>query len=391
MFSTSHILLLALRRSLKRLVCRICNILRAMRLLECSSSGGFRLREFNDHIPQYAILSHTWGTDTEEVTFRDLMEDTGKTKTGYNKIRFCGEQAERDGIQYFWVDSCCIDKSSSAELTEAINSMFRWYQNAAKCYVYLSDVSTNGEGRTHIHTWQMALAKSRWFTRGWTLQELLAPRSVEFFCSNRTLLGDKRSLAHQLHDITGIAISALQETAISTFSVFERLSWISNRQTKREEDIAYCLLGIFDTSMEIIYGEGKERAFERLNDKLYSRSKKRERDALSTVTEASLKNSKRPKTSDNHLSDAGPEIDRYVNDPKTACTSMSSTLTTNLEIKKSLIERLYFDEIDQRLTSLSSAHGKTCRWFLFKPEYLGASLDQRQPRHREVDSCEAPF
>jgi hypothetical protein len=93
-------------------------------------------------IPEYAILSHTWGADTEEVTFGDLMDGTGKSKAGYEKIRFCGEQARRDGLQYFWVDTCCIDKSSSAELQEAINSMFRWYQNAAKCYVYLSDVST---------------------------------------------------------------------------------------------------------------------------------------------------------------------------------------------------------------------------------------------------------
>ena len=112
-----------------------------MRLLERNNSSEFSLtQDFGDDIPRYAILSHTWGADTEEVTFRDLMDGTGKSKAGYNKIRFCGEQARRDGLQYFWVDTCCIDKSNNNELSEAINSMFRWYRNAAKCYVYLSDV-----------------------------------------------------------------------------------------------------------------------------------------------------------------------------------------------------------------------------------------------------------
>ena len=115
-----------------------------MRLLERNSSGQLSLSKIfvGDNIPKYAILSHTWGADTEEVTFRDLIDGTGKSKAGYNKIRFCAQQAADDGLQYFWVDTCCIDKSNSVELQEAINSMFRWYQNAAKCYVYLSDVST---------------------------------------------------------------------------------------------------------------------------------------------------------------------------------------------------------------------------------------------------------
>src|SRR6266516_3674043 len=114
-----------------------------MRLLECNSTGEFSLtKDFGgDDVPRYAILSHTWGVDTEEVTFKDLMDGTGKSKAGYNKIRFCGEQTGRDGMRYFWVDTCCIDKSNNNELSEAINSMFRWYRDAAKCYVYLSDVS----------------------------------------------------------------------------------------------------------------------------------------------------------------------------------------------------------------------------------------------------------
>jgi hypothetical protein len=113
-----------------------------MRLLELKNHSEFSLtKDLIDNIPPYAILSHTWGADTEEVSFKDLISGTGESKSGYEKIRFCGEQARCDGLQYFWVDTCCIDKSNNNELSEAINSMFRWYCNAATCYVYLSDVS----------------------------------------------------------------------------------------------------------------------------------------------------------------------------------------------------------------------------------------------------------
>ena len=162
-----------------------------MRLLEYNNVGQPSLtKDFvGDNIPQYAILSHAWGADIEEVTFQDLTNDTGRDKSGYKKICFCGEQARRDGLRYFWVDTCCIDKANSTELAEAINSMFRWYRNTAKCYVYLSDISTNDYDRVDPF-----FQKSQWFTRGWTLQELIAPRSVEFFCSNGKRLGDKKSL-----------------------------------------------------------------------------------------------------------------------------------------------------------------------------------------------------
>src|SRR6201746_2276182 len=122
-----------------------------MRFLERNNDGDFSLtKHFGNHVSRYAILSHTWGADTEEVTFRDLTDGTGKCKAGYSKIRFCGEQARRDGLEYFWVDTCCIDKANEAELSHSINSMFRWYRNATRCYVYLSDLSistfdSNGE------------------------------------------------------------------------------------------------------------------------------------------------------------------------------------------------------------------------------------------------------
>lgn len=114
-----------------------------------------------NNIPPYAILSHTWGRDGEEVTFKDLEDGTRKDKFGYEKLRFCGRQAKKDGLNYFWVDTCCIDKSSSAELTEAINSMFKWYRDSTRCYVYLPDISTLSED------WESVLKGSRWFTRGW--------------------------------------------------------------------------------------------------------------------------------------------------------------------------------------------------------------------------------
>jgi hypothetical protein len=249
-----------------------------MRLLERNSAGEFSLtKDFvGDDIPGYAILSHTWGADAEEVTFQDLMNGTGKDKPGYNKIRFCGDQARHGGLQYFWVDTCCISKANNTELSEAINSMFRWYRNAAKCYVYLSDVSSpafDTNDKFSQLPCESAFRKSRWFTRGWTLQELLAPGSVEFFSREGKRLGDKRSLERQIHEITGIAVPALQGTPLSQFGVDERLSWAENRQTTRKEDKAYSLLGIFDVYMPLIYGEGRDNAFTRLREEINKPSK----------------------------------------------------------------------------------------------------------------------
>jgi len=244
-----------------------------MRLLQYNNDGDFSLTEFfeGDIPKKYAILSHRWGA--EEVTFKDLTDGTSKGKAGYGKIQFCGEQARRDGLQYFWVDTCCIDKSNAVELQEAINSMFRWYQNAAKCYVYLSDVSTRGRkasDRFSEYTWESAFRSSRWFTRGWTLQELLAPGpdSVEFFSQERDRLGDKRTLEPQIHEITGIPITALRGTPLSQFDVDDRLLWAETRQTTREEDRAYSLFGIFDIQIPLRYGEGRDKALKRLREEI---------------------------------------------------------------------------------------------------------------------------
>jgi hypothetical protein len=239
-----------------------------MRLLQYNSAGQFSLTEDlnGDAIPKYAILSHTWGTDTEEVTFEDIINGTGEEKPGYKKIRFCEKQAIQDGLLYFWIDTCCINKRSDAEVSRSINSMFRWYQNAVKCYVYLSDVSSLAcdIASEFPQPWESDFRASRWFTRGWTLQELLAPASVEFFSWDNKHLGDKTTLRQLVCEITNIPHSALQGNLLSRFSFQERLRWIQHRQTKLEEDIAYSLLGIFDVYILPVYGEGKASALARL-------------------------------------------------------------------------------------------------------------------------------
>jgi hypothetical protein len=148
-------------------------------------------------------------------------------------LQFCAQQAARDGLQYFWVDTCCINKSRDSELSEAINSMFRWYHQAAICYVYLTDVWTKDQMDPSLKLWETAFGNSRWFTRGWTLQELIAPPLVEFFSLNGYRLGDKKSLEVQLHKITGISVLALRGRPPSDFSFDERVLWTRNRNTKR--------------------------------------------------------------------------------------------------------------------------------------------------------------
>jgi hypothetical protein len=230
----------------------------AMRLLYYNQNGELCSRQFEDFsLPRYATHSHTWGV--QEVSFQDIVDGTASTNPAYHKLRFCGEQARKDGLQYFWIDTCCIDKSNNPEFTEAVNSMYRWYANAAKCYVYLSDVPSNDNKEAFEHDFR----RSRWHTRGWTLQELIAPKVVEFFSAEGTFLGDKVSLVQQIHEATNISINALKGSPLSGFSIAQRLSWSAGRETKYVEDKAYCLMGIFDVLLPLIYGE-KENAFVRL-------------------------------------------------------------------------------------------------------------------------------
>ncbi|KAH6653418.1 hypothetical protein BKA67DRAFT_593315 [Truncatella angustata] len=242
-----------------------------MRLLQCDDTGRFALTPdlASNDVRPYAILSHTWRPD-EEVLFADLARTPRdwQQKAGFDKIKFCAEQAKRDGLQYFWVDTCCIDKSEAIELQTAINSMFRWYLNSERCYVYLADVSAISVSDTQQSRtpWEDPFRDSRWFTRGWTLQELIAPKTVDFYSREGSWLGDKRTLEPLIRDITGIPAGALRGTPLSDYTVAEREAWVRGRQTTHEEDMAYSLLGIFNVHMPLIYGEGREKARKRLRE-----------------------------------------------------------------------------------------------------------------------------
>jgi hypothetical protein len=243
-----------------------------MHLLEYNKDGELMITSFDDDkLPPYAILSHRWGEEAEEVSFEDIAGNAGKDKSGYQKIQFCGEQAKRDNLQYFWIDTCCINKANKAEHSVAIRSMFRWYRNAARCYVYLSDVSalsSGNEREARSLPWDSEFQNSEWFTRGWTLQELLAPCVVEFFSRNWRKLGDRVSLKSQIHKVTTIPHEVLGGSPLFQFSVDERFRWRQNRHTKVKEDAAYSMSGICDVDMAPVYGEGAEQAFGRLYDRI---------------------------------------------------------------------------------------------------------------------------
>ncbi|KAH7380133.1 hypothetical protein BKA66DRAFT_571209 [Pyrenochaeta sp. MPI-SDFR-AT-0127] len=240
-----------------------------MRLLQIQQDGSLILTKDligDGERPAYAILSHTW-TEGEEVSFDEFVNNTGHDKAGYNKIRFCAQQALRDGLRYFWVDTCCINKANTVELQDAINSMFRWYQDADRCYVLLSGVKApeaDTGNTTCALSWKRGFRNSKWFTRGWTLQELLAPRSVLFFSQEGKYLGKRYDLRQEIHEITSIPISALASAPLDSFSINDRLSWANRRYTTRAEDKAYSLLGIFGVFMFLNYGEGQDNAFKRL-------------------------------------------------------------------------------------------------------------------------------
>jgi hypothetical protein len=254
-----------------------------MRLLKRSAAGDIELITVtDDNPPPYAILSHTW-TDGQEVTYNELVVGASKDKTGYDKIHFCLDRAAQDGMKHAWVDTCCIDKSSQQELQTAINSMFRWYQTARKCYVFLSDVEVSKDVRdvqAFPISWAQAFRRSRWFTRGWTLQELLAPASVEFFSKEGQLLGDRLSLEDEIRKITRIPIRALRDHNLTTFSVDERISWVSTRETTIKEDKIYCLLGICSVFLPLIYGEGEAYAETRLREEIGRRKEGRGTETL---------------------------------------------------------------------------------------------------------------
>ncbi|KAK1755848.1 heterokaryon incompatibility protein-domain-containing protein [Echria macrotheca] len=221
---------------------------------------------FGKPAPPYAVLSHTWGRDEDELSFDDARD--GRWDKAGSKAKFdgCAAQALKDGLVYIWIDTCCIDKTNSVELNEAINSMFRWYEEARVCYVYLAEFST-GDG--FRNTSSVNLPPTSWFRRGWTLQELLAPRELRFYDQSWNLLGDRRTVAKPVSTLTGIPLPFLAKyKQLKDASVAQRMSWASTRVTKREEDLAYCLIGIFGISMAMNYGERLTKAFDRLQRKI---------------------------------------------------------------------------------------------------------------------------
>jgi hypothetical protein len=234
-----------------------------MRLINTTT---LRFEEFEPAFaPAYAILSHTWN-DKEWTHQRVLNVLERDQDVDYMKLVEGCRVASRDGYGYFWIDTCCIDKTNNAELSEAINSMFSWYQGASKCFVYLADVSSDLADKDD------GFAQSRWFKRGWTLQELLAPSEVIFLAKDWTEIGSKAELASTISNITHIPIMYLLGKHLEHASVAQRLSWVATRQTTKAEDIAYCLLGLFDIHMPLLYGERETGAFVRLQEEIIKKS-----------------------------------------------------------------------------------------------------------------------
>jgi hypothetical protein len=218
----------------------------------------------NPDIPDYAILSHRWGKqemslqDIQECKLGDFSPELIDTE-GYQKVIRCCEEARAVGFDYVWIDTCCIDKTDQVELTEALNSMFHWYRKAQVCYAYMSDVPSDEDPLEKDSNFR----NSKWFTRGWTLQELVAPQYVTFFGSDWKEVGTKSSFQALITEITSIPAQVLLTNSAGGISVAQRMSWAAKRETAKVEDKAYCLLGLFNVNMPMIYGEG-ENAFRRL-------------------------------------------------------------------------------------------------------------------------------
>ncbi|OSD00787.1 HET-domain-containing protein [Trametes coccinea BRFM310] len=262
-----------------------------MRVLD-TTTGRFRWLD-DPETTRYAILSHTWNPEGEQ-SYQDLAKlhahGAHSKSVGHpaenetlrcssilshpalsSKIKGACNVAKLHGYKLIWIDSCCIDKSSSAELSEAINSMFDWYRLADICYAYLSDVPDDVRELVVDPLGCRRFRESKWHTRGWTLQELIAPKHVLFLTCNWAPFGTKASLAAALSEITGISSQILiHAVSLESFSVAQRMSWAARRATTRVEDRAYSLLGLFGIHMPTIYGEGRG-AFLRLQEEIMKR------------------------------------------------------------------------------------------------------------------------
>lgn len=215
----------------------------------------------DNRIPPYAILSHRWGES--EISYQDFLNATEDTlNTGFAKVAHACDQAKKTGLDWIWIDTCCIDKTSSTELSKSINSMFRWYRDAQVCFAHLEDVNPLSNDKEEDQ-----ILNSEWFTRGWTLQEMLASRNMQFFDVNWAPLGSRSQLSADISRVTRISPEHLED--FRGASVAQKMSWMADRVTFEEEDMAYCMLGIFDLNMDLRYGEGK-KAFIRLQEMIIS-------------------------------------------------------------------------------------------------------------------------
>lgn len=219
---------------------------------------------FERNIPPYAILSHRW--TAEELTCQSLLEGGfDERKQGYRKLVGACRAASNYNVDYLWIDTCCIDKKSSAELSEAINSMYKWYEKAEICLAHLADTRSGDDFETSFRN-------SVWFSRSWTLQELLAPPDVHFFDGVWCQIGSKKSQASVIAEVTGIPKLILtRQQDISDCPIAVRMSWAAHRIATREEDVAYSLMGIFDVNIPPLYGEG-QKAFQRLLEEIVRRT-----------------------------------------------------------------------------------------------------------------------
>ncbi|KAI1270805.1 heterokaryon incompatibility protein-domain-containing protein [Xylaria sp. FL0933] len=277
-----------------------------MRLLKTKRYALVETNDIPHPFPQYAILSHTWISPKDEITYQDFKQRKGDIENdifkqkGWEKLKKYCDRAAKDGWDWAWMDTCCIDKTNPADTQEAINAMFRWYQNAGICYAYLEDVDVNQvldrpgltdgnyaidldldtiagkdnvadpNGFPHMAL-KAFLIKAKWFTRGWTLQELLAPPYLVFVDRVWRRIGTRESWAEEIKKATKIEarhLTSFSPTDFISCSIAMRLSWASGRETTVEEDETYSLLGLFGISLPLIYGEGRLRAFERLQREL---------------------------------------------------------------------------------------------------------------------------
>lgn len=320
-------------------------VMACIRLIHIETQDSFSLtNHLFEQAPPYAILSHTWGVDDEEVIFEDMQDDAWKQKAAHVKLRFCADRVQKDGLDHFWIDTCCINKADQRELQEAITSMYRWYAESEKCYVLLSDVSTRKRDAPGVdETQSLDLHSAKWFTRGWTLQELLAPSRVEFYSRDGNFLGDKRSLGQEIHAITNIDERALGCTPLSAFSVRQRMSWASNRKTKLPEDQAYCLAGLFGVFLLPNYGEGPY-AFRRLKREI-GEAFRTEVDEIAEPWSAS-----HPRSPGDAIARLGPNARREKH-------------------REAFMSALSFEQMGSRQSTIQVADESTCEWFLTHSTY----------------------